>query len=233
MQNTMQLPQTWEEYQRLYERDCLFNDGQSITIRPDIQERINQIAQDWIGFDQFVDQALEGVINDEDFYHEILQESRRVHESEREHRALEIAASHLGWLGVQVAYLYSYLDFLRRRKGHGNALEYVASFSGHYLGLLQEFNQMDKNPILTFNQQHPALYEFLSNLFFDLLMNSLQDESKYHRFLNALEGGDGLNSTNTIKQSLIEPLKNDVKGMVWVVIGFISLFDYSELAVEG
>lgn len=233
MQHTMQLPQTWEEYQKIYENECLFNDGQIVTIRPEIQEEINRIAQDWIGFDSFLDQLLAGVINDEEFYQDILRESGRAHETEREHRALEIAASRLGWLGVQVVYLYSYLDFLKRRQGHGYALEYLASFRGHYLGLLEDFNQKEEKNILTFNQQHPALYEFLSNLFFDLLINSLQDENKYHCFLNAIEGGDGLNSTTTIRESLIEPLKDDVKGMVWIVLALTNRFDYSELVVEG
>jgi hypothetical protein len=230
MQTALQLPNRWEDYQMVYELECLVKDGENISVRKDVHDRINKIAQDWIGFDRFVETGVESMLDDEDFYHEILREMKRASESEKEHRLLEAAASYIGWLVVQAVYIHGFLEHMRKTKGHGKTLEQVAQTDGHYVGLLHNFHQLENNPVLSFVNHHPQVYEFVANFIFQLFMDYLQDEKNYRRFLNAIERRDDAQKAEQIRKVMMEPLRDELKGVVWTLIAFLNRFDYSNLA---
>lgn len=230
MQTVLQLPNRWEDYQMIYEMECLVKDGENLSVRKEIYDWINAIVQEWLGFDRFVETGVDMILDDEDFYHEILRHMRLAPEQEREHRLLEAASSYLGWWVVQVVYIHGYLKHMRKRKGYGKVLEQVAQTNGHYIGLLQNFHELDNNPVLSFVNHHPQVYEFVANFIFQLFMDFLQDEKNYRRFLNAIERRDDAQKAEQIRKVMMEPLRDELKSVVWTLIAFLNRFDYSNLA---
>ncbi|WP_188623261.1 hypothetical protein [Caldalkalibacillus thermarum] len=225
------LPKTQEEYMNEYERICIIGDGQDMMFNEEIIQRSDKVMGRWPGFREYVTGFVALNMFGDYVFDEVMSVFQNVDKSKWEEEIPIVVSKHLGWAGVQIAYMLAWLEHHRQKKGWGWTLERIARMEGHYDGLAGYFGSLEKHPVDQFYELHPALLDFTHMFFYIHMTEHLQIEENRQAFIQALEGGYETERWERLNEVWLIPSEEYAQGGMRILVGFLDHFEYHKLLI--